>query len=285
MAGSVRRIYASMKPESELLPPDPQPTFGPKGMPHMKKTETQLAKFESAGAVNVRREFNPADMMQQMVEKGITAENVAAFTELVKLSEHVEDRHAKRLFAESFLELQKELPIIQGYRTIPDKQGRPKFAYANFEDIDAIVRPICLRHGFTYAFHESAVENGRTTVVMTLQHSGGHAREIPYSVRAGSGPYGASESQADVSGHTYAQRGAIEAGLSLRIIGNKEDARMEGGPITAEQADELEKRVALLNQDHGRFLKWLQAASYAEIPSGKYAMADQFLAKRERENK
>lgn len=253
------------------------------------KSQTQepdlpLARVESESRV-MRPQPTAADMLQAVIQGGITNDNVAALEKITALYERMEDKNAERKFAEAFIQLQQELPTIQGRRGVPDKQGNIKFAYANFDDIDTIVRPICLKHGFSYAFREGGIHDGRVTVIMTLQHSGGHSREIPYSVRMGSGPPGSTESQADVSGHSYAQRGAIESGLSLRVIGNREDARMEGSPITSTQADELEKRVALLNQPHDKFLKWLGVAKYEDIPSSKYNMADDFLTNKERGGK
>jgi hypothetical protein len=243
----------------------------------------ELVKSEAAQIS--KPEPTVADMLAAVIERGVTSENVAAVGELVKLYERMEEKKAEKQFAAAFVELQKELPTINGYRPIPDKQGRTKFCYANFEDIDAIVRPYCLQNGFTYSFHESAIEAGRVTVTMTLQHSGGHSRPIPYSVRIGSGPPGASESQADVSGHTYAQRGALEAGLALRIIGRPEDARMEGGLITKEQADELERRVKETNSDRKRFLAYAGAKSYAEIRAAMYPVLDGFLSRKEKAGK
>lgn len=223
-----------------------------------------------------------ADLLEMVVVGGISTENVSAFKELVQLHREEVKANAERAFAESFIELQKALPTIPGARGIPDKQGNIKFKYANFDDIDAIVRPICLGHGFSYSFRETAIENGRVTVTMTLQHSGGHSREIPYSVRIGSGPPGATESQADVSGHSYAKRGAIESGLSLRIVGDRDDAKMEGGPITSDQAFELERRVGETNSDRAAFLKLAGATSFKDIASAKYDMLDQLLARKER---
>lgn len=245
-------------------------------------SDKSLTTREPQEMTVARPQPSVADMLHLVIDKGITAENVAAFKELVQLHREEVKLNAEKEFAAAFVELQRELPVINGYRPIPDKQGRTKFCYANFEDIDAIVRPICLRHGFTYGFHESAIENGRITVTMTLQHSGGHSRQIPYSVRAGGGPPGANESQADVSGHTYAQRGAIESGLALRIIGRPDDPRMEGGPVTTEQAEELERRVQLTNSDRDAFLKFAGAKSYAEIPASAYERCDDMLRRKER---
>ena len=222
-----------------------------------------------------------ASLLQSVITAGITSDNVAAFKELVQLKREEDAIRAKRDFAQAFVSLQTELPTIQGMRQVPDKNGNSKFAYANFDDIDEIVRPICLKHGFTYSFHESALNEGRVTMVMTLQHSGGHYREIPYSCRIGSGPPGATESQADVSGHSYAKRGAIESGLSLRIVGKREDVKDEGSPISPEQADELERRLNLINGNREKFLEMAGAKSFKEILSSKFGILDQALKRRE----
>lgn len=248
---------------------------------HETMNDKALTTSESQELGVTRRQPTPLDLLQAALEGGITEQNIAVVERMAALAERFEQRNAEKDFAAAFVELQKELPVIQGYRPIPDKQGRTKFCYANFEDIDAIVRPLCLARGFTYSFHESAVENGRVTVTMTLQHSGGHARLIPYSVRSGHGPPGASESQADVSGHTYAQRGAIESGLALRIIGRPEDPRMEGGPVTQGQADELERRIKMTNSDVQKFLRLAGVDSFEKIPAAKYDVLDQLLRQKE----
>lgn len=244
--------------------------------------QTELATTVKEPLDVARPLHSVADMLKAVVDKGITQENVGALEKLCDLYERMEAKNAEKEFATAFVQLQRDIPTIMGGRPIPDKNGNVKFRYANFEDIDSIVRPICLRHGFTYAFKESGIENGRITVTMLLQHSGGHCREIPYSVRVGGGPPGASESQADVSGHSYAQRGALESGLALRIVGAREDAKMEGGPITADQAFELERRVKETNSDVGAFLKYAGATKFSEIAESKFDMLDQLLTKKER---
>lgn len=233
--------------------------------------------------VRTEREPDALDLVRAVIEKGLTSESVAAVAELVKLRESMEARKAEKEFAMAFVQLQKDLPTIMGARGIPDKQGNIKFRYANFEDIDSIVRPICLAHGFSYAFKETGIESGRITVTMILQHSGGHLREIPYSVRIGNGPPGSTESQADVSGHSYAQRGALESGLALRIVGTREDARGESGPVSEEIAFELERRCKETNSDVIAFLKFAGATSFKTIAASKYDMLDNLLTKKERQ--
>mgnify|MGYP001607185913 CR=1 FL=1 len=242
----------------------------------------QLARVET-GAV-ARPVPSVGEMLHAVIERGVTAENVSAIEKLVGLYERMEQKKSEREFAEAFVRLQKRLPTIPGFRAVPDKHGNTKYKYADFDDIDAIVRPICLEEKFTYSFRETAMDGGRVTMTMTLQHSSGYSREIPYSVRVGDGPPGASNSQADVSGHTYAKRGAIESGLSLRVVGHRDDAKMEGNPeekVTLEQADELERRAQESNSNIAIFLKCAGASSFATIPANRYAEMDRMLRLKE----
>lgn len=225
-----------------------------------------------SGGLSIEQAF------QAVVAGTIKAEHVAVMRELLAMD-------AERKFNAAFVQLKMELPAIRGVRGVPDKHGNIKFVYANFDDIDLIVGPICLRHGFSYSFRESAMAEGRVTMTMTLQHSAGHSREIPFSVRVGTGPPGASDSQADMSGHTYAKRGCLESGLSLRIIGDRDDARMEGNPndkITPEEADALSKRVLATKSSIPAFLKFCGAECFSEITRSRYAEADAQLRRKER---
>jgi len=261
------------KPDPELLPAANQPHFQP--------PSHALVPHEPAGAVALPSP-TPNQMMQAMIERGVTQENAAAFKELVLLSEHMEDRQAKKDFARAFVALQRDIPRIKATKIIPDKYGNQRSSFAPFEEIDSQARPICLQHGFTYSFSEGPAQPGKITKICTLLHEEtGIEKSNPYSVRIGSGPPGCSEAQADGSAHSYAKRGALCDALNIVVVGIDNDARLEGGNITEKQADELEKRVALLNQDHKKFLKWLGANSYAEIAANKYEMADQFLRQKE----
>ena len=223
--------------------------------------DTQLATTEPRTLAVQPTGPSTGELLAAVVREGITPASVEVMERLCALREREETRNAEREFAAAFVRLQQEIPTISGTRGIPDKSGTIKFRYANFDDIDAIVRPICLRHGFSYSFAEKCIGEGRVTVVMTLSHAGGHSRQIPYSCRIGSGPPGANESQADGSGHTYAQRGAIESGLALRIVGAKpgDDARNVGGPISPAKAREYRERCAACGMKESSFLKFAHA--------------------------
>ncbi len=245
------------------------------------KPTTDLTVANLPNQAVARPAPSPAEMMQEMIAKGISATNVAAFTELVKLSEHVEDRNAKREFAADFMALQSEIPKVKATKIIPDKYGKMRSSFAPFEEIDAQLKPLAAKYGFAYSFSEGAFQQGKITKICTVMHRGGHERSNPYSVRIGQGPPGCSESQADGSAHSYAKRGALCDAFNVVVTGIDNDARMEGGPITPEQASELEHRVKMTNSDAAKFLKFAAANSYKEILASKYPQLDEFLRRKE----
>lgn len=229
---------------------------------------------------------NLAGMMQMVLEKGLTQENAAAFGELVKVFERMEDRRleraAEQAFNQAFVLMQAEIPTVQATKPVFDKQGGIKYKIADFEDIDEQARPILQRHGFTVSFSEGETHQaGKITKVCWLRHVGGWKQSNPYTVRIGSGPPGATESQADGSAHSYAKRGALCDALNIIIGHQDEDARGEGGLITPEQAASLRKRVLDTASDEKAFLKFADAATYAAIPAAKYAILDEKLRTRE----
>lgn len=231
---------------------------------------------------------NVATMLQAVIEKGVSNDNVAALEKLVGLYERMQDREAEKAFASDFMELQKELPRVQATKIIPDRNGGMRSSFAPFEEIDKQLRPIAFAHGFTYSFAEGDFDAGRITKICTVQHKEGHKRSNPFSVRIGSGPPGCSEAQADGSAHSYAKRGALCDAFNVVVHGIDNDAKLEGNTntkVTPAQADELERRAKESNSDIPAFLKLAGAAKFSEIPAGKYDLMDGMLKRKERQGK
>lgn len=229
-----------------------------------------VAKIEPSGALSLESAF------RAVVEGKIKAEHVTIVRDLLAIE-------AERKFNSAFVDLMSDIPKLVGCRGVPDRNGNIKFEYANFEDIDEIVRPICLRHGFCYSFKETGYGDGRVTTTMLLTHSGGHTREIPCTVRIGQGPPGTSEAQNDAGAHTYGKRGALEMALSLRIVGARDDAKMigdESKKLTPDQAFEIERRAQEVHANIPALLKFAGAESFSTIPASKYAELDSMLRRK-----
>lgn len=218
-------------------------------------------------------------MLQAVVEKGVTTENVAAIGELVRLYEHMEEKNAEKEFARAFVALQADTPNIKAVSFIPDNNGNVRSRFAPYEEIMEQVAPLLQKHGFTVTFSTDFKE-GRIIKKCTLQHISGHSRTNEFAVRIGSGPPRASEAQADGAASTYAKRFALCDALNI-VVEKDTDAKVEGAKITTDQAFELERRVGETNSNREAFLKFAGAESYKDIAETKYAVLDEFLKKKE----
>ena len=239
------------------------------------KGELELAPRNQS--VAVAETPTVGQMLQAVIAKGVTPESVASVEQLTKLYERMEDKAAERAFAEAFVKLQSEMPVIVAKTVIPNR-GK----YEKFEHLMDVVGPLLTKHGFVVTFSMDFKEN-RVLETCHLTHVGGHSRQNSFAVRTGKAD---SETQADCKAATTAKRNALCNALNIVIrqdcLDAEHDAAIEGGPITKEQADELECRVALTNSNRDAFLKFAGAAGFAHISSSKYPILDEFLRKKER---
>lgn len=249
--------------EPELLPAENQAHYDVNAKALAVRQEQSLAVASHAPELN----------LQSIADRILTGELTSEKMEMIK---GLVAMDAERKFTVAFNALQADLPTIVATTEIKNR-GK----YARFEDVMHQIAPMLTKHGFTVSFSQD-VGDKRIIETCHLSHIGGHSRKSSFAVRFAQAD---SETQSDVKAATTAKRKALQDALNIVIrqdcLNEEEDASLEGGSITQAQADELERRVALLNQSHEKFLKWLQVKSYAEIPTGKFAIADEFLTKRE----
>lgn len=222
-------------------------------------------------------------MLQTMIEKGVTPDNVAALEGLMKLHERMQDKQAERDYAASFAALQCEMPKVEATRAVPNNDGSTRYKFAPYEEIMRQVQPSLAKHGFAVTFDNSVAE-GRVTAVCTLMHVSGHARSNSFAVRIGKGPPGSSESQQDGSASTYAKRFALCNALNIVIEHEtmEDDARIMGANVTPEVAEELKRRVHAAKVDEKAFLTYAGAAHYEAITEERYPDLDKHLVKAEK---
>lgn len=218
-----------------------------------------------------------ADMLQAVIKGGVNVENVAVVEKIVALYERMQDKDAEKAFAVAFNALQAEMPAIEAKTLIPNR-GK----YEKFEHLMLIVGPLLTKHGFVVTFSMDFKDN-RILEICTLTHIQGHSRQNSFAVRAGR--KADDETQADCKAATTAKRNALCNALNIVIrqdcLNSENDASIEGGPITQEQADELERRAKMTNSNIDALLKFAGAKTFKEILTGKYDMLDEMLRKKE----
>jgi hypothetical protein len=213
----------------------------------------------------------PLELLSSLVRPGnLTPESVSVAKELISLMEHMEDRKAEREFAEAFGRLQGSLKAFTATKAVPDKNGNVRYSYLPYDEIMRKVQPLLEANGFSVSFSTDLKEN-RIVQTCTLQHVAGHHRDYLAFVRAGAGPYGATETQADGAAMTYAKRYSLCNALNIVVDRDTDgDARNEGSPITEDQALYLRELVRETGSDEGKFLAFAGAKDYEEIGSARY---------------
>lgn len=246
-----------------------------------------VATTQEGGQISlVREEPSIGLMLQTMVEKGITGDSVSAFEQLVLLKERMDAKQAERDFTADFIALQKEMPKVKATKGVPGKDGSIKYHFAPYEEIMDQVQPLLEKFGFAVKFgNRFDGTPPRAIATCKLMHKGGHSETNEFGARVGSGPPNSSEAQGDGAASTYAKRFALCNALNIRITGIDDDARLIGGPITAEQASELKRRLIATKGNEVKFLEWAGAAHYEAIPATKWDAACCILDDRERKQK
>ena len=248
----------------------------------MKKDETMAMTLPvHADLPLARQEPGPMQLISQAIEKGLTPEGMAT---LYKLKRDMDADAARQAFAQAFVNLQADMPVIHATKSIPGKNGEIRSSFAPYEEIMRLAAPILKRHGFTVSFSKK-FDNGRVSAFCTLLHCQGHEKTNEYQVRIGQGPPGCSESQADGAAHMYAMRGALRDALGITVAGLDNDAREIGPAIEWDKAENLRQRVIETKSNEAAFLKFAGATSYETIPANRWHDLDSMLRTKEGKNR
>lgn len=228
-------------------------------------------------------------MLQAVIEKGVTQENVSALKELTALYERMQDRDAKKDFVTALMDFQNEAKKVKATKPVPNKDGTVRYMFAPFQDLMDQVQPLAQKNGFIITFSEGPSVPAKVTSICRLTHRSGHSQENQYSVRIGRGPPGASETQADGSAHMYSKRGALMDALNIVIDKRMDDdAALLGAEITPGMAESLRQRVRDTASDETAFLRYAHGKSYGPkstfetIPVAMYDALDQNLRRKEK---
>lgn len=247
----------------------------------MPKETPELSLVTAKQQEVARIQPTALDMIQSVIERGVTSENVAALRELVALKRDMDKDQAERDFARAFVALQADLPTIVAKTVIPNR-GK----YERFEDVMNAIAPAMRTHGFSVSFAQT-FQDSRIIETCTLFHVGGFSKQNSFAVRVGRAD---SETQADCKAATTAKRNALLNALNIVIrqdclSSEESDATLEGDPnarVTQAQADELERRVHESNSNVHAFLKFCGAGRFEDIPAVKYDELDAMLARKEK---
>jgi hypothetical protein len=162
------------------------------------------------------------------------------------------------------------------------ENSQTKSFYAKLEAIDAEIRPIYLRHGFSLEYDTvPPIAPGQIRVACRCSHRDGHSRmfyrEAPVDML---GPKGSAVKTALHGGgstETYLRR-YLTTGI-FNVVFKKDDDGVLGGMrfITAEQVAELDRLLTDSKSDRLRFLQYFGIAALESMEAAALVPARNML--------
>ena len=196
--------------------------------------------------------------------------DVAKLEALLGMQERMEARQAEAMFNQALHAAQQEMPRVAKNSTIKLGEGKGSIPFASFEDVDAALRPIMQRHGFSLSFDMQTKDGGGAVITGTLRHSAGHAKTASIPLALDSGP-GRNNLQAMGSTFSYGRRYVTEMFFNIVRTGADDDG-VRGGMrfITDAQVGQIEALIRQSGSDRTAFLRWAGVDDLAEVETKNF---------------
>lgn len=203
------------------------------------KNESLLSRVdEPAGSVAVLPQptesltpatVPPADGVTSMFERLARDPNVGvdAMERLIAMQERIMAINRKAEFDAAFSLMQGELPIIdEKGQIVVDGVVRSRFG--RHEDIQAAIKPILAKHGFSIRHKDKRLENGKLLIIGVLGHRSGHSEEDEFECPPDTSGK-KNDLQALGSSREYGRRYTTISLLNIVTKGVDDDGRKGGG--------------------------------------------------------
>lgn len=185
---------------------------------------------------------------------------------LMAMQERMEARQAEANFNRAFHAMEAELPRIKKNGDVEYK-GQVAFKFAKWETIDASIRPILRRHGFSLSFDTAprVGDGGGLVVTGSLLHVDGHHKSASISLALDSSG-GKNNLQGGGSTFSYGCRYTARMLLNLVFEGDDDDG-VRGGTkfITQDQALQIEALITEVKADRDAFMQHFQIANMLNL--------------------
>ncbi len=228
-----------------------------------KMAGTELLTKESGGVMPAQQ-LMPAQIIQQMIMDGRDP------GPMMEVFDQWEARIAAEAYGHALACFQSECPPIEKTRQIDLGGGKgPK--YADYSDIDDVVRPVMAKFGLSKTYSASVTDAGQMKVVCRIRH-GRHVEEnevtlpVPAQMRV-------NDTQKMAAALSYGKRLALCAALDIVVCDEDKDGNGLVETIAEEQIATLREWIVSTNANEPGFLKFMGVKSLAEIAVGDFAKA------------
>jgi hypothetical protein len=203
---------------------------------------------QQSGAVAVAQP-SIIDIINKLTDSpNLTLEAVQALTQLVALQDKHEEQIRRERFFEALRLCQMEMPRVQKDGLIDPKGAR--IPYAKLEDLDACIRPIYQKHGFTVTFDAPMMADGAKIRNIARFSCAGHTETVELSAAASNrstGRLNLTDVQKIKQTITECRRHAQEMFFNIITVG-ADNSLPEDDPISENQALDIRTRMNDLPQ-------------------------------------
>jgi len=213
--------------------------------------------------------LSPAESMLNFVAEALHNKDIDhnKLDALLRMQREIVADDARGQFNRALHAAQSEMPRVKKNSTIELGQGKGSIPFANWEDVDAVVRPIAQKHGFSYTFssEERTRDGGGVNMHGTFRHVAGHSETVSMVLPLDSGP-GRNNIQSAGSTNSYGKRYLTENFFNVVREGVDDDGR-EGGKkyIDAETVEKISVELKKRKIPEHEFVVAMEVRSIEDI--------------------
>jgi hypothetical protein len=243
-------------------------------------TETEIIERPTSAPA---QQFG-AFLMQALANPDISADKMQV---MLQMRREILHDQAKEAYQEAFAAFSAEMPAVERDGMVDLGPGKGRFPFTTYEQMDKILRPLLVKHGFSLQFWSSDAENKEMIIVHGALIGHGWQRESVYPVPPDVGP-GRNALMARGSAQTYAKRYIADLLCNIVRKGIDDDARRAmQATIDPKQVAELNRLIKLTNTNEEGFLKMMvtDAESVGDIRPRDYPRLLMALQEKQRKAK
>ena len=237
----------------------------------IKRAATQAIAKRQTAAVRSRHELSPAAQMFESLAIAVADPrmDVEKMKALLDQQERLLKWQAQEEFQAAMAKLQPKLPQIDKNGAIVVK-GQIRSKFALMADIDAAIRPLLARAGFSFSFGSESPDGKQYLITAKLSHEAGHSETRTILL-----PLDASDYRSAVqnvgSTISYGKRLLIKMLLNLVERGEGEGEAL--AYISDDQIKDLEALMSEVKANRQKFLEFMGVTETKQISVRDYKSA------------
>ena len=197
-----------------------------------------------------------AFLMQALADPNISSEKLKLILDARGASLAAE---AKEAFEIAFAQFAAELPPVEKDGWVELGQGKGRYPFLSYEQMDSVLRPLLSKYGLALSF--SSVDNKDSVTITGALVGHGWERTSTYSFPPDAGP-GRNQLQARGSARTYAKRYIADDLCNVVRKGRDNDGRGAIEQlIDATQIKELSELLKATNTVEANFLRTMVSSA------------------------